>query len=460
MPDHSRFRTGLSAPVTEEITAFDLPVTGRIPPELAGRHLRNGPNPLGADDPGSHWLLGAGMIHGVRLRDGRAEWYRNRWVRSREVATTLGEPWPGGPVHAGKDAAPNTHVLRHAGRILATMEAGPLPYELSEELGTVGPCDFDGTLGGGFAAHTKADPRTGELHAITYFWSRRHVRHVVVDASGKVTRTTEIPLPHRPMMHDFALTERYVVLFDLPMTFSKAAVAAGHRLPYSWDPAQQARVGLLPRDGAPADVRWFEIEPCWLFHALNAYDDSDADSDRVVVDVLRYARSYEITTMDGPGPVTFERWTISLTAGTVARRQLDDRAQEFPRVDERVLTRPHRYGYSAVVGELNRNTLTLDGAFADAAFANTLLKYDFATGTTEAHNLPRTAMAGEAVFVPRAPDVSEDDGYLLAYTHNPERGAADLLILAAQDFAAEPLARIHLPARIPLGFHGNWLPDE
>ena len=127
----STFLRGSFAPVTDEITAFDLPVTGRIPAELNGRYLRNGPNPLGLDDPGYHWFVGAGMVHGVRLRDGRAEWYRNRWVRSRTVAEALGEPWPAGPVHDGDDFPANTHVIGHAGRTLATVEAGALPYELT-----------------------------------------------------------------------------------------------------------------------------------------------------------------------------------------------------------------------------------------------------------------------------------------------------------------------------------------
>ncbi len=164
--DRSPFLQGPYAPVTEEITAFDLPVTGSLPLELDGRYLRNGPNPLGLDEPGSHWFLGAGMVHGVRLRNGRAEWYRNRWVRSRQVAESLGERWPAGPVHAGMDFAANTHVIAHAGRTLATVEAGPLPYELTPELETVGPCDFGGTLPGGYAAHTKLDRRTGDLHAV------------------------------------------------------------------------------------------------------------------------------------------------------------------------------------------------------------------------------------------------------------------------------------------------------
>ena len=112
----------------------------------------------------------------------------------------------GGPVHENMDFAANTHIVSHGGRTLATVEAGPLPYQLAYELDTVGPCDFAGTLPGGFAAHTKLDLATGELHAIAYFWAWDHVQHVVVDAAGKVMRTTDIAVPDGPMMHDFALT--------------------------------------------------------------------------------------------------------------------------------------------------------------------------------------------------------------------------------------------------------------
>ena len=121
----NRFLEGSFAPVTEEITAFDLPVTGSVPAGLNGRYLRNGPNPLGLDDPNYHWFLGAGMVHGVRLRDGKAEWYRNRWVRSKAVAAAHGEQWPAGPVHENMDFAANTHIISHGGRTLATVEAGP-----------------------------------------------------------------------------------------------------------------------------------------------------------------------------------------------------------------------------------------------------------------------------------------------------------------------------------------------
>jgi carotenoid cleavage dioxygenase-like enzyme len=157
MPETNRFLQGSFAPVTEEITAYDLPVTGTLPAELNGRYLRNGPNPLGLDDPNYHWFIGHGMVHGVRLRDGKAEWYRNRWVRSKAVAAAHFQEWPAGPVHENMDFAANTCIISHAGKTLATVEAGPLPYELTHELETVSSCDFGGTLPGGFAAHTKLD---------------------------------------------------------------------------------------------------------------------------------------------------------------------------------------------------------------------------------------------------------------------------------------------------------------
>ena len=115
MPDPNRFLQGPFAPVEEEITAFDLPVTGSLPVGLNGRYLRNGPNPLGLDDPDyrfweGHWFLGPGMVHGVRLRDGQAEWYRNRWVRSQLLAAAIDEKWPAGPIHHDTDFAANTHL--------------------------------------------------------------------------------------------------------------------------------------------------------------------------------------------------------------------------------------------------------------------------------------------------------------------------------------------------------------
>ncbi|MDT3396180.1 carotenoid oxygenase family protein [Streptomyces sp. B1866] len=461
--DARPFLRGAFAPVTEEVTAFDLPVTGRIPRELNGRYLRTGPNVLGLEDPRAHhWMLGDGMVHGVRLREGRAEWYRNRWVRSAGVARKLGEPYPG-PVPEN-DFACNTHVIGHRGRILALQESGPLPYELDGELDTVGPYDFRGTLEGAYTAHTKYDARADELHAVTYFPTWDHVRHLVVDRTGRVARTTRVPVAGSPMMHDFALTEKHVVVFDVPVTFDPEAAAAGALVPYTWNDRHPARVGVLPRAGGA--VRWFEAPPVFSSHTLNAYDEGSS----VVVDLTTMPAPFHPEGRGTGGPTAtgtpaLDRWTVDLARGRVHARRLDDRPQEFPRVNEQRVSRRHRYGYAASAAEMWRAYLTADGVPPDRAFGNALVKHDLLRGTTAVHRLPKGAAAGEAVFVPAcgARDAgraaAEDDGYALAYAHNPERGSGDLVILAAQDFTGAPVARVHLPGRVPLGFHGSWVAD-
>ena len=177
---------GNTAPVHEEVTATELSVTDPSPTRCAAAICRNGPNPVSAPEPASyHWFTGDGMVHGIRLREGRAEWYRNRWVRSGDVARALGEEPRPGPVHAGMDFAANTNVIGHAGRTFALVEAGSNPYELTDELETVGPGNFSGTLEGGYTAHPKRDPSTGELYAVSYFWGwGNDVEVTIVDAGG------------------------------------------------------------------------------------------------------------------------------------------------------------------------------------------------------------------------------------------------------------------------------------
>ena len=439
----NRYLTGNYAPVANEVTATELAVTGSLPEVLSGRYLRNGPNPLSAPEPSTyHWFIGDGMVHGIRLRDGRAEWYRNRWVRSAEIAQALGEPVRPGPVHADMDFASNTNVIGHAGRTFAIVEAGARPYELTYELDTVGPTDFGGTLPGGYTAHPKRDPATGELHAVSYYWGWGNlVQYTVVDTAGAVRKVVDIEVGGPVSVHDMSLTERFVVIYDLPVVFDVEAATSGAGFPYRWDPDYRARVGLLDRDGGADDVRWFDVEPCYVFHPMNAYDDGD----RVVLDVVRHGKMFDTHRL-GPdeGPPTLERWTVDVTGDKVVEERLDDRGQEFPRVDERVVGRRHRYGYA--------------GAFLGNETA--LVKHDLDRRTSEVRLLASAGGASEAVFVPSGPEAGEDDGWVLAVVYDPDRDTSDLLVLNAGDFTGEPQAIVHLPQRVPFGFHGNWVPDE
>jgi carotenoid cleavage oxygenase len=487
---------GFLAPVNAEVTATDLKVTGRIPEHLDGRYLRNGPNPAEEVDPATyHWFVGDGMVHGVALRDGQARWYRNRWVRSPAICATLGELVPGrlNPRAGMLSLGANTNVLTHAGKTLALIEGGVANYELTDELDTVGSCDFDGTLAGGYAAHPHRDPRTGELHAVSYSFARgRTVQYSVIDTSGRARRTVDIKVSGSPMMHDFSLTDKYVVIYDLPVTFDPAQVVAASvprwlrlparlvmqsvigrvripgpiaaitnrderravGLPYAWNPNYPARIGVMPRDAGgnagKVAVRWFDVEPCYIFHPLNAYSEMRDGAEVLVLDVVRYSRMFD-RDRRGPGDTrpTLDRWSINLATGAVSTECRDDRSQEFPRINETRLGGRHRFGYTVGLQ---------DGFFVGgrSELSTTLYKHDYVTGTSVVAPLDPDLLTGEMSFVPNPAWRAEDDGVLMGYGYHRGRDEGQLLLLDAQ--TCQLVATIHLPQRVPMGFHGNWSP--
>src|SRR6266566_4302101 len=169
-----------ATPVPAEVTLLDLPVTGELPSALSGQYVRIGPHQV---DQGQHSFVGDGMVHGLALRAGRAVSYRNRWIRTDRVCRRLAEhPLPG-PRHGLSDNA-NANIIQHAGRTLALGEAGVLPVELDEELGSVATIDFDGTLPNGFASHPECDPITGELFTVAYYHELPYVQYLIVAAGG------------------------------------------------------------------------------------------------------------------------------------------------------------------------------------------------------------------------------------------------------------------------------------
>ena len=434
---------GNCAPVHEEITATDLTVVGTLPAELDGRWLRNGPNPLGevADPATHHWFSGEGMVHGVRLRDGKAEWYRNRFVRSDEVNSKLGDPPFEGPRFNEWDFSPNTSVGSWAGRTYAVVEAGGNPVELSYELDSICRSDFDGTLQGPFTAHPKYDPVNNELHAVCYSWPDLvdRVHYLVIGADGLVRKTVEIPVDDMPMIHDMALTTRYAIVLDLSVTVDFEAAMAG-RFPFAWNDSHSSRVGLLPRDGDADDIIWCDVPQCYVFHPLNAYDDADGN---VVIDVCKYERLFDADRRGpfGDGGARLERWTINPGARTVRQDVVDGRQHEFPIVRGSVGTQQHAFGYTA--------------GFADG-LAGPTHKIDFASGEVATFDHGPGRFGSEPLFIARGD--AEDDGWLMLQVHDAETNSGELCVIDAQDLAAGPVAAIKLPQRVPYGFHGAWIP--
>lgn len=439
------FLTGVHTPMQAEKTLTALKVTGTIPAELDGTYVRIGPNPIKPPNAAAyHWFMGDGMIHGVRLRAGKAEWYRNRWIRSTTVSTTLGEAPAPGPRHLFETV--NTNIVPHAGSTWAITEAGSFPVRVGPELETIAHDPFGGTLKGSFSAHPHLDPDTGEMHAICYEGpSLDTIRHVVVGRDGRVRREEPIAVKHGPMIHDCMITRSYVIVLDLPVTFTMKRLLAGYAFPYAWNPEHKARVGLLPREGRGSDIIWCDVDPCYVYHPCNGYETADG---KVILDVCAHNSMFADSTM-GPDSrsVPFERWTIDPAARKVARRVIDADAQEFPRPNETRIGKPYRYAYTVA--------LTTD-AFIEPA--SRCLKHDLEKGTRHVHDFGEGRMPGEFVFVPRPGATAEDEGWLMGYVIDTKAETTDLVILDAARFEEPPVATITVPHRIPPGFHGNWMP--
>lgn len=439
---------GFHEPMTEELTLQDLAVEGEIPPSLDGRYVRIGPNAAVPDPRTYHFFVGDGMLHGVRIRDGRALWYRNRWIRSTEVAKARGCTPAPGPRHVFDTV--NTSVLGHAGHGWALVEAGSTPVRFDEELD--GQCydDFGGTLPGSFTAHPRRDPITGELHALCYeAIDPRRVRYNVVSVDGRVRRTVVIPVQQGPLIHDCAITSRYVVILDLPLTLAMRVVLAGHGFPYRWNVGHPPRIGLLPREGGADDIIWVPVEPCFVFHHANAFDLPDG---AVALDVIAYDRMFAADNA-GPDeqPRGLERWTIDPVARTVQKRVIDSAPQELPAIDGRRTGLSYRYAYALGLPDTISEQLVGEAP---------LLKHDLVSGTREEHHFGPGRIAGEFVFVPRAADVAEDDGWLIGFVIEADGRSTALEVLDARAFSSPPVATVRIPHRIPPGIHGAWLQTD
>jgi carotenoid cleavage dioxygenase len=398
---------GVYAPVHSEIDAEDLRVIGRIPADLNGVYLRNGPNPRYRPAGRYHWFDGDGMVHAVHLENGRAR-YRNRWVRTEafHAESAAGRAlWSGvmeNPAenpfgnHHGlnlKDNA-NTDLVFHRGRVLATWYLCGSPYAIDPlSLETMGVENFLGTLVGDMMAHPKVDERTGELFWFDYGPRPPYMRYGVVAADGRVGHVTDVALPGPRLPHDMAITEHYAVLMDLPLMQDPTAARQGrHKIIF--DRSLPARFGVLPRYGTGGQVRWFEASPCYIYHVVNAWESGT----ELVLDVCRVQRPQPRS--DARTPLAkmlaylrldaqLYRYRFDLETGRTGEAALDDENTEFPSVDLRTVGQPSRYAYNVHISP--ESTLAFDG----------IVRYDTVTGEKTRQDFGPGRWGSEAPFAPR-----------------------------------------------------------
>lgn len=464
----SPYLEGPYAPVDGEIVARDLAiVSGALPRDLAGTFVRNGANPKLPPKGRYHWFDGDGMIHGVEIGEGKAI-YRNRYVRTpgllaeieaqKPLFTGILEPVdlknPRGPF---KNTA-NTDLVYHAGKLLALWWQSGAPYAIRlPDLETCGEELFGETHPVGISAHPKVDPRTGEMMFMTFGMRPPYLSYGVVDANGKLAHRVPIEsVPGPRYQHDIAITERFTILMDLPMYADPEMLKVGKsRVRFFRD--QPARFGLVPRHGGGSDVRWFEAEPCYVYHTINAWEERSENGDEVVLVGCRIADPLmgDPSNPTRPHPIPsigmqrlepyLHEWRMNLAMGTVTERRLGDILVEFPRMDNRLLGVKSRYSYNPKVA--HAPTVVFEG----------LVKHDFERDSDVVHAYPEGWSAGEAVVCPREGSAGEDDAYVLSFALEHATGKSELWIWSAKDFGA-PIARLAIPARVPVGYHAWWVP--
>ena len=452
------YLSGNFAPVSRELDATDLPViAGRIPPDLSGAYMRNGPNPLFKPISYTYPMDGDGMIHAVYLDNGRAR-YRNRFVATTSLAVErrAGRAVYGGLanmvrvdpalVRPGENPGPVKNgafisVLRHGGHLLALDETSHA-YELTMDLDTLGEWKAGTDRPIRLGAHNRRHPQSGALFALAYSVSEPVVELHHIDASGRLLRSFPVSLAAPTMIHDFVLTERHIVLLAGPAVFDLAAARAGQPL-LQWKPDLGMRIGVLGLDGgAPL---WLEADAFFVFHFANGFEQSG----QIVIDYVRHG-SFGLGYAGGARRVpTLHRMRIDPARRRIGDAQVSDLRVEFPRCNDTREALPTRFVYLPTL------TDTLRQQDAPSDTFNCVLKIDTESGAVARHDFGNR-IAGEAVFIPRQAR-AEDDGYLAIFCFDPDTRASDFVLLDAARIDAEPVAVVRLPQRVPQGLHGTWI---
>ncbi|MEZ5503409.1 MAG: carotenoid oxygenase family protein [Halioglobus sp.] len=439
------WQQGNFRPVSKETTVTGLKVEGSIPPELNGLYVRNGTN--SSTGVSEHFFGGDGMLHGVRLENGQAKWYRNRYVNTpvyRKESGGIGAP-------EGANTTSAVSLIYHAGELMSLGEFG-YPYLINpDDLSTKGVFDYGGKLKGNMTAHPRIDPVTGELLFFGYNVMPPYLTYMRADNAGNLVQIEPIELTGPSMIHDFGATENYVVFMEMPVRFSLLAAVAGSGLPFKWDDDAPCRVGVMPRTGSNADVKWFDIPPCFVFHIMNSFEQGDD----VVLDAARYDQLWVKDSHDFFHPALLSRFTMNMRTGKASVQRIYDHAMEFPQVNRSHWTRDYRYGYSLVVDEENDSPQRIDKA------AGGIRKYDVKTGTVESYLPGPSLTPAEAIFIPaRESGGAEDEGYLASFVYDKNSQTSAFCLFDATRVAAGPIASVPLPVRVPVGFHGVWVPDS
>ncbi|MCT9812757.1 carotenoid oxygenase family protein [Acidovorax sp. Be4] len=466
LPEHAiAALNGNNAPVSDESVWTDLTVIGTVPADMNGLYVRNGPNAHYPPDWRYHAYDGDGMLHAVQFDQGRVT-YRNQWIRTaglQEEQQAGHALWKGikEPPRADTPREPlkntsNTDVKYHAGQLLTMWYRSGMPYAVDPvTLQTLGPADYGGSIAR-ISAHSRPDEHTGELMFFDYDTQPPYMQYGVIGPDRQLRHRIDVPMDRPSLPHDMAITQNYSILHDFPLRPDPEALRNGrYKLRFHAD--QPSRFGVLPRHGRAEDIRWFEAQPTYMLHVVNAWEEGDEivmvgtpyrmhSQDDGALDAQRLERTIQLRQRD----FLLYEWRFDLKTGRTQERVIDDVLNtEFPVINSAYQGRKNRWSYHVVFPQGGREEPRFPG----------LVKYDLETGGYVAYSAGPQFFYNEPGFAPRDKAQAEDDGYLVMFVWNPHAKQSEVQIFDAREgrMANGPVARVLLPRRVPHGFHATYV---
>ncbi|XP_024025912.1 carotenoid 9,10(9',10')-cleavage dioxygenase 1 isoform X1 [Morus notabilis] len=489
------YLSGNFAPLPHETPpTTDLPVSGSLPECLNGEFVRMCPNPKFRPVAGYHWFDGDGMVHGVRIKDGKAT-YVSRYVKTsrlkqeeyfgaakylkygdlkglsgffmfivqmlRGMLKVLDHSYGGGTA--------NTALVYHSGKLLALHEVDK-PYVLKVledgDLETLGMLDYDKRLQHSFTAHPKIDPFTGigEMFSFGYAQTPPYVTYRVTSKDGFMHDPVPITIPDPVMMHDFAITENYAIFMDLPFFFKPKEMVKENKMIYQFDTTKKARFGVLPRYAKnELLIKWFELPSCFIFHNANAWEEED----EVVLITCRLENPDLVIVggkvqekLENPLEELYEM-RFNMKTCLASQRKLSEKMVDFPRINESYTGRKQRYVYVTRLDNIAKvSGIVKFDLHAEPESGKTCIEVG---GNVQGLYDPGPGRFGsEAIFVPKVPGITseEDDGYLIFFAHDENTGKSSVHVIDAKTMSPDPVAVVDLPHRVPYGFHALFVTEE
>lgn len=469
LPNEHPYLNDAWTPNYEEFNATDMDVIGEIPTDIDGVYIRNTENQVHQPIGRYHPFEGDGMIHMMHLENGRAE-YRNRFVRTKAFmaekesghalwAGLMEHPRrslrPGWGAHEHLKDASSTDVIVHAGQLLSTFYQCGDGYRLDpytlEQFGTESWVPLDG-----ISAHTSLVESTGELIFFNYSKHAPYFHYGVVGADNRLKHYTPIEYPGPRLPHDIAFTENFTIVNDFPLFWDPELLKKDvHATRFYRD--IPSRFGIIPRMGGADSIKWFEADPTYVLHFINAWEEGD----EVVLD--GYFQESPVPGRYPEAPAEYERmmafldmyllkprmhrWRFNMKTGQTSEEHLDDKCLEFGTINHRYGGIKHRYSYSAIPA---RGKFLFTG----------VCKTDHESDRSWSLDLGPQRFGSEPGFAPRIGATSEDDGYVVTIVTDLIEDRSECVLIDASDFEAGPVCRIILPHRISSGTHSTWAHGE